>query len=94
MARKRNTELTSRRAAPATSKVLRNPRSTRVAKILGVSALVQSSALPVFGLEAESLSPTSDYSLVSCRCLQSIIRLARFSKHPDGSIGGNILEYG
>ena len=32
MARKRNTEVTSRRAASAASKVLRNPRTSKAAK--------------------------------------------------------------
>ena len=42
MARKRITEVTSRRAASAASKVLRNPRSSKVAKTAAASALAQS----------------------------------------------------
>ena len=41
MARKRITEVTSRRAASAASKVLRNPRSSKVAKTAAASALAQ-----------------------------------------------------
>ena len=41
MARKRNTEVTSRRAASAASKVLRNPRSSKAAKTAAASALAQ-----------------------------------------------------
>ena len=41
MARKRNTEVTSRRAASAASKVLRNPRSSKNAKTAAASALAQ-----------------------------------------------------
>ena len=41
MARKRNTEVTSKRAASAASKVLRNPRSSKAAKTAAGSALAQ-----------------------------------------------------
>ena len=41
MARKRNTEVTSKRAASAASKVLRNPRSRKAAKTAAASALAQ-----------------------------------------------------
>lgn len=41
MARKRNTEVTSKRAASAASKVLRNPRSSKAAKTAAASALAQ-----------------------------------------------------
>ena len=41
MARKRNTEVTSKRAASAASKVLRNPRSSKAAKTAAGSALTQ-----------------------------------------------------
>ena len=41
MARKRNTEVTSRRAASAASKVLRDPRSSKAAKTAAGSALAQ-----------------------------------------------------
>ena len=41
MARKRNTEVTSKRAASAASMVLRNPRSSKAAKTAAASALAQ-----------------------------------------------------
>ncbi|MCY4560223.1 MAG: hypothetical protein OXF79_28470 [Chloroflexi bacterium] len=41
MARKTNTEVTSKRAASAASKVLRNPRSSKAAKTAAASALAQ-----------------------------------------------------
>ena len=41
MARKRNTEVTSKRAASAASKDLRNPRSSKAAKTAAASALAQ-----------------------------------------------------
>ena len=41
MARKKNTEVTSKRAASAVSKVLRNPRSSKAAKTAAASALAQ-----------------------------------------------------
>ena len=41
MASKRNTEVTSRRAASAASKVLGNPRSSKNAKTAAASALAQ-----------------------------------------------------
>ena len=41
MAHKRNTEVTSKRAASAASKVLRNPRSSKAAKTAAASALAQ-----------------------------------------------------
>ena len=41
MARRRNTEVTSKRAASAASKVLRNPRSSKAAKTAAGSALAQ-----------------------------------------------------
>ena len=41
MSRKRNSEVTSKRAASAASKVLRNPKSSKAAKTAAASALTQ-----------------------------------------------------
>ena len=41
MARKANSEVTSKRAASAASKVLRNPNSSKAAKTAAASALTQ-----------------------------------------------------
>lgn len=41
MARKKNAEVTSKRAGSAASKVLRNPRSSKAAKTAAASALAQ-----------------------------------------------------
>lgn len=41
MARKSNNEVTSKRAASAASKVLRNPKSSKAAKTAAGSALTQ-----------------------------------------------------
>ena len=41
MARKGNREVTSKRAASAASKVLRNPKSSKAAKTAAASALTQ-----------------------------------------------------
>ncbi len=41
MARRTNREVTSKRAASAASKVLRNPRSSKAAKTAAASALTQ-----------------------------------------------------
>ena len=41
MARKRNTEVTSKKAASAASKVLRNPKASKAAKSAAGSALTQ-----------------------------------------------------
>ncbi len=41
MKRKRNTEVASRKAASAASKVLRNPLSSKAAKTAAASALAQ-----------------------------------------------------
>ncbi len=41
MSKRRNSEVTSKRAASAASKVLRNPRSSKAAKTAAASALTQ-----------------------------------------------------
>ncbi|MCK5285341.1 MAG: hypothetical protein KAH64_03010 [Nitrosomonadaceae bacterium] len=41
MPKRRNSEVTSKRAASAASKVLRNPSSSKVAKTVAASALTQ-----------------------------------------------------
>ena len=41
MARKRNTEVTSKKAASAAAKVLRNPKASKAAKSAAGSALTQ-----------------------------------------------------
>ena len=41
MSKRKNTEVTSKRAASAASKVLRNPKSSKAAKTAAASALTQ-----------------------------------------------------
>ena len=41
MTKKKNTEVTSKKAATAASKVLRNPKSSKAAKTAAASALTQ-----------------------------------------------------